>query len=71
MSDDSGIIVISSDEFGEENEDISDNDGDADGSINPNNAIERSHHLPLLKDQGYFECYVVYVYLQCKKYLKF
>ena len=45
VSDDSGVIVISSDEFEEENEDISDDDV-ADGSINHNNAIERSPSPP-------------------------
>ena len=49
VSDDSGIIVISSDEFEEENEDISDDDGDADGSINHNNTIERSPSPPTPK----------------------
>ena len=53
VSDDSGVIVISSDEFEEENEDISDDDddddGDADGSINHNNAIDRSPSPPTPK----------------------
>ena len=50
VSDDSGVIVISSDEFEEENEDISDDDdGNADGSINHNNAIDRSPSPPTPK----------------------
>ena len=65
VSDDSGVIVISSDEFEEENEDISDDDGDdgdADGSINLNNAIDRSPITAQpLKDQGYFEWFEYYV----------
>ena len=46
MSDDSGVIVISSDEFEEENEVISDDDH---GSINDNNAIEISPSPPTPK----------------------
>ena len=67
VSDDSGVIVISSDEFEEENEDISD-DCDADGMMGILTTIIQlidHHHLPLLKDKGYFECTthdVVYVY---------
>ena len=52
VSDDSGVIVISSDEFEEENEDISDDagdDSDADGSINNNNVIDRSPSPPTPK----------------------
>ena len=45
VSDDSGVIVISSDEF---EEDISDDDV-ADGSINHNNAIDRSPSPPTPK----------------------
>ena len=45
VSDDSGVIVISSDEFEEENDDDDDNDG----SINLNNAIDRSPSPPTPK----------------------
>ena len=48
VSDDSGVIIISFDEFEEENEDISDDDV-ADGIINHNNAIERSPSPPTPK----------------------
>ena len=47
VSDESGVIVISSDEFEEENEDPSNNDDD--GSINLNNAIDRSPSPPTPK----------------------
>ena len=46
VSDDSGVIVISSDEFEEENDD---DDDDNDGSVNLNNAIERSPSPPTPK----------------------
>ena len=50
VSDDCGVIVISSDEFEEENEDISDDDGNEDdGSINLNNTIYRSPSPPTPK----------------------
>ena len=48
VSDDSGVIVISSDEFEEEN-DNDDDDDDNDGSINFNNAIDRSPSPPTPK----------------------
>ena len=47
VSDDSGVIVISSDEFEEEND--NDDDDDNDGSINFNNAIDRSPSPPTPK----------------------
>ena len=46
VSDDSGVIVISSDEFEEENDN---DDDDNDGSINFNNAIDRSPSPPTPK----------------------
>ena len=63
MSDDSDVIVISCEEFEEENEVISDDDH---GSISHINAIEISPSPPPLKDQDYFELleyHIIYIYI--------